>query len=279
MFDCVGSIAQAVGDGLKDPQVLSTLLPLLNKKWEQFNDNDRSLLTLFECFESVVVAIKEAIEDYAQNIFDRCIKILTNVLNNIKSNYENLFAETDFYIRSMDLISSILQALNHKAEAIVINSNLISILRQFLEIRELCIKQYVFAMVGDLQKYLGACFQDQLPEFIVCATQSLFYNDQVIDPTQNQLTVCNNACWCLGEMAVSPVNQEIIKPYADEIVQKLTIIFSSKKLNKSLAQNIAITLGRLGLINPEAVAVHLEKIAKQWCVSLRYLKNNNDEKY
>lgn len=140
MFDCVGSIAQAVGDGLKNPQILGTLLPLLNKKWEQFNDNDRSLLTLFECFESVVFAIKEAIEDYAQNIFDRCIKILTNVLNNIKTNYENLFAETDFYIRSMDLISSILTALNHRAESIVMNSNLISILREFLEIRELCIK-------------------------------------------------------------------------------------------------------------------------------------------
>ena len=34
MFDCVGSIAQAVGDGLKNPQILGTLLPLLNKKWE-----------------------------------------------------------------------------------------------------------------------------------------------------------------------------------------------------------------------------------------------------
>ena len=79
-------------------------------------------------------------------------------LINIKTNYENLFAETDFYIRSMDLISSILTALNHRAESIVMNSNLISILREFLEIRELCIKQYVFAMVGDLQKYLGACF-------------------------------------------------------------------------------------------------------------------------
>ena len=63
-------------------------------------------------------------------------------------------------------------------------------------------------------------------------------------------------------MAVSPINQEIIKPYTDEIVQKLTIILSSKKLNKSLAQNIAITLGRLGLINPVDVAKHLDKIAK-----------------
>jgi hypothetical protein len=34
MFDCIGSVAQAVGEGLKDPEVLGVLLPLLNKKWE-----------------------------------------------------------------------------------------------------------------------------------------------------------------------------------------------------------------------------------------------------
>ena len=60
------------------------------------------------------------------------------------------FAETDFFIRAMDLISSILTALGPKAEAIVMNSNLIMILREFLNIRDNCIKQYVFAMVGDL---------------------------------------------------------------------------------------------------------------------------------
>ena len=41
-------------------------------------------------------------------------------------------------------------------------------------------------------------------------------------------------------------------------------------------------MGRLGLVNPEAVAKYLDKIAKQWCVSLRYLKrdpNNDDEKF
>lgn len=136
-------------------------------------------------------------------------------------------------------------------------------------------------MVGDLQKHLGSCIKEKLPEFITCAIQNLFYHDSIIDPTQNQLTVCNNACWCLGEMAMSPVNKDVIFQYTEEIVQKLSQILSSKKINKSLAQNIAITLGRLGLINPEAVAKSLGKISKQWCVSLRYLKGdaNNDEKF
>jgi len=108
-----------VGDGLQNLEILGTLLPLLNKKWEQFSDSNRSLLTLFECFESVIVAIGQAIEPYAQIIFERCIQILTNVLNNIRSNYELLYSETDFYIRSMDLISSIFSALGQKAETVV----------------------------------------------------------------------------------------------------------------------------------------------------------------
>ena len=58
MFDCIGSIAQSVGNGLATEEVMSTLLPLLNKKWEQIGDDNRSLLTLFECFEQVVFALK-----------------------------------------------------------------------------------------------------------------------------------------------------------------------------------------------------------------------------
>ena len=150
MFDCIGSIAQAVGEGLKCPEIMGTLLPVLNKKWEQFSNSDRSLLTLFECFESVVVAVGIAIEPYAKIIFDRCVTILTNVSNTIKSDPEMLYTETDFYIRSMDLISSIFSALNEQALPIVLESNFIVVLREFLEIRDLCIKQYDFAMVGDL---------------------------------------------------------------------------------------------------------------------------------
>jgi hypothetical protein len=66
---------------------------------------------------------------------------------------------------------------------LVIESNFILILREFLEIRDLCIKQYVFAMVGDLQKHLGMCITEKLPEFITCAILNLYYNDQIIDPT------------------------------------------------------------------------------------------------
>lgn len=34
MFDCIGTIAQQVGDGLTNSEVLQPLMYLLNKKWE-----------------------------------------------------------------------------------------------------------------------------------------------------------------------------------------------------------------------------------------------------
>lgn len=60
---------------------------------------------MFECFEQVVFALKEAILPYAKNIFDRCIKVLLNVLQVAKKDMSELPQILDFYMRSMDLIS------------------------------------------------------------------------------------------------------------------------------------------------------------------------------
>ena len=73
------------------------------------------------------------------------------MLKTIKSDdFENIYEETDFYIRFMDLIAQIIQALNERAEPIVMQSDLIPILREYLNLRDLLMKQYVFSMVGDL---------------------------------------------------------------------------------------------------------------------------------
>jgi len=133
---------------LRKQEILQPLLQLLNKKWEQLQDNDRNMLTLFECFESVVRAIKEEVEQFAPVIFSRCCKILTSVLSSLQSNYKALgnesqdsgFIEVDFYIRSMDLISSLISALKGKAEPLILQSNLVPLMQEFFGIPDLCIR-------------------------------------------------------------------------------------------------------------------------------------------
>lgn len=114
-------------------------------------------------------------------------------------------------------------------------SNLINILLEMLQFNDLTLNQYVFSMVGDLQKNLANCSKDQLPQFIRCAIVNLYHSDQYLDPSNNHLPVCNNACWCIGQMATQPISQEVVSPFTEEIVSKLAIIYNHKKLNKSLA--------------------------------------------
>lgn len=61
-------------------------MPLLSKKWNEIPDNNRTLFSLFECFELVIVAIGPLFEPYAANVYQRCIKILSNVLISYKVN-------------------------------------------------------------------------------------------------------------------------------------------------------------------------------------------------
>ena len=41
-----------------------------------------------------------------------------------------------------------------------------------------------------------------------------------------------------------------------------------QELNKSLIENSAITLGRLGWVCPELVSPHMEHFMKSWCSAL-----------
>ena len=76
----------------------------------------------------------------------------------------------------------------------------------------------------------------------------------------------------MGEVCVN--NRETIRPFLTPIANKLCDLCKGDSLNKSLAVNVAITFGRLGLVDPRNLALnHLEKIVKQWCIAMRTLKN------
>ena len=98
---------------------------------------------------------------------DRCVKILSNVLVTIKNDEKELGVQSDFFIRSMDLISSLIAALNEKAEPVIRQSNLILVLKEFIGVNDLTMRQYLITIIGDLQKNLGACIHESLPEFVV----------------------------------------------------------------------------------------------------------------
>ena len=57
LIDCVATLAEVLGERLRSQEIVDLLIPLLSRKWQQLEDNDKRLLPLFECFENVIHAI------------------------------------------------------------------------------------------------------------------------------------------------------------------------------------------------------------------------------
>jgi transportin-1 len=61
-----------------------------------------------------------------------------------------------------------------------------------------------------------------------------------------------------------------ISPIVMNVISCLVPILSNNEgLNKSLLENSAITLGRLGWVCPEVVAPHMDHFMQPWCYALR----------
>lgn len=68
--------------------------------------------------------------------------------------------------------------------------------------------------------------------------------------------------------------REALAPYSQTIVHKVAKMLGSQKLNRTLAQNLACTMGRLATVFPTLLTdADLQAIMKQWCLSLRLVKD------
>lgn len=136
------------------------------------------------------------------------------------------------------------------------------------------VRQSAFALVGELARARVPSLLPALPEYI----------SSVVDAMSAPSTsVSNNATWALAELVTMagflppavPVNREAIKhSVLNEAVGTLIQAVNRQQLNKSLLENSALTLGRVGLILPDAIAPKLEQFAKTVFAALRNIRDD-----
>lgn len=89
------------------------------------------------------------------------------------------------------------------------------------------------------------------------------------------ISVCNNATWAIGELCVQ-LGVEM-KPYAGLVLAQLIENINRQGTPKTLLENTAITLGRLGLVCPEEVAPFMPQFICMWCSTLRNIRDNEEK--
>jgi len=128
------------------------------------------------------------------------------------------------------------------------------------------VRQSSFALLGDLTK---ACFQHVVPNI------ADFLNSLAQNLNPELISVCNNATWAIGEIAVKMGAE--MQQFVPIVLPQLIMIINRPNTPKTLLENTAITIGRLGLVCPKEVAAHLQHFIRQWCTSLRNIRDNEEK--
>ncbi|KAB5541615.1 hypothetical protein DKX38_014589 [Salix brachista] len=216
VYDAIGTLADAVGAELNKPAYLEILMPPLIAKWQQLSNSDKDIFPLLECFTSIAQihsldygGIKDAhffffqalgtgFSQFAEPVFQRCIAIIqSQQLAKADPVTAGFLYDKEFIVCSLDLLSGIVESLGGGIESLVSQSNLRDLLLQCCMDDVSDVRQSAFALLGDLARLFAAHLRPRLPEFLDVAAKQL--NTPKLKET---ISVANNACWAIGELAV-----------------------------------------------------------------------------
>lgn len=96
---------------------------------------------------------------------------------------------------------------------------------------------------------------------------NFLYFPEISISDNNNLAIGINSSWGLSLLVMKYKN--MIYPYLDSIAQTSIAMITRDRINKALAQNISVLLGRMCLIYPGRMSCYLDSFMKQFCISMR----------
>lgn len=278
LYDIVCTLADAVGSELANPEHLNALMPMLTSRWNAVADSDAAMLSLLECLSHVFRALGMRTQQFAGNIFSRCVSIMDAIYTR-ESHGDVNNSNTDFLTCSLDLMCALSEALGPNVDPFISNNgngskSVLPLLFVCMKDRRQEVRQSAFALLGELARGKAPSLIPALPEYVRVAVDAL---------NPEYMSVSNNATWALGELVMMagflppsvPMNRENIqRTLMEGALDSLIRVVITSQLNKSLLENSALTIGRMGLVMPEAMAPRLGMFAKAVFASLRNIRDD-----
>ena len=272
LYDALQMLAENIGPALQDSRHAAALLPGMLRRWEASNAADPELYHLLECINAVVVGLGPSSKDFAAGIFAKCIAALTVMLQR-RAQVERgeIPAEEyaiDIVICALDLLSGVCEALGPSIEALVAQTPLREIVLAVCVDQTPGVRRSAYALLGDLSRSCPSQVSPSLQHFMELVVAQL----QPQNLISVNMSVCNNASWAAGELAIrtpAPTLRQYVAPLAQCMMQ----ILEMRMVNRSLGENAAITLGRLAIVCPDELQGGLSHLISPWCGALRRLRD------
>ncbi|KAG6816592.1 hypothetical protein H0H87_004818 [Tephrocybe sp. NHM501043] len=278
LYDAVGTLADAVGRALQESRYVDILMPPLTTKWSKLKDDDENLIPLLECLASVTIAMGPAFLPYAGPVFERCNNLIHNSLlqyQQFQQNPDLDEPDKSFLVVALDLLSGLTQGLGPQLEPLIQISqpNLLNLLTVCLKHPQAPVRQSAYALVGDLAMGCFSLLRGHMPGIM---SELILQLDP--EPKIEFISASNNAAWSVGEVALrygrdDPEFQQWVNP----LIARLIPILLHPKAPRSLHENAAVSIGRIGLMHPNLVAPHLPEFAQAWCQALYEIRDNEEK--
>lgn len=268
LYDCVQTLAERLGPFLANPELAGQLMPALIERYNVVADQSRELFPLLECLSYVSLALGDAFSPYAPTIFARCVNIIhVNLEQTLAASTHPAvdLPDKDFLITSLDLLSAIIQALDEPKSAELVKTSP----QSFFELLSFClqdpddgVRQSAYALLGDCAKYVFPQLEQFLPSILPTLLKQLDMDSVLDEDIDSGFGVVNNACWSAGELSLKLGKD--MSQWVPELTNRFVEILGNPRVPKSLQENAAIALGRLGLSNAELLAPHLATFADEF---------------
>lgn len=137
LYDAIGTLADSVRGKLGEAHYAEMLMKPLLEKCQQIRDDDRELFPLLECISSIANALGPAFLTYSEPVFQRCIGLINNTLQQVVLEQSNLASnphlngtpvsetDKDFLVVALDLISELIEGVRGQMMPIINRSNLV----------------------------------------------------------------------------------------------------------------------------------------------------------
>lgn len=272
LYDCVQTLADHVGQDLARPELVDLLMPALIDRWHKVSDQSRELFPLLECLGYVATAYGDAFSPFVGPIFARCVSIIfQNLQDQMAAASTSHIDEPDkdFLITSIDLLSSIIQAIDPAKSGELVAS----CQPKFFELLSFCmedssndVRQSSYALLGDCAINIFPQLQPFLPNVMPALIKQLNLNNISDDDEEACFGVLNNTCWSCGEIATH--KSANLAPYFEELYAGLLAITTDENVIESVNENAAMALGRLGFGLAEQLAPRLSQYAPPFLASM-----------
>jgi len=180
-----------------------------------------------------------------------------------------------FLVVALDLLSGLTQGLGMALKNLIEvgQPNFFQLLTVCLKHPQAPVRQSAYALIGDLAM---ACFPLLRPQMTAVMQELIVQLNP--EPKVEFISACNNAAWSVGEVALRYGRDDVeFQQWVNPLISRLIPILLHPKAPRSLHENAAVSIGRIGLMHPNMVAPLLPEFAQAWCQALYEIRDNEEK--